>query len=422
MKPMLTVSRMMISRWTSLLFLTLPLNAEVNSWELEPMKYSGSTATDHLSQLAERWTKDPASLPSSTPLERVRAILAALHVPEASQILVFSKTSKQSELITPANPRALYFSSDCYCGYVPGGVMEITIQDPRLGPVFYTIDLGNSERSPRVERNTDACLSCHGTARTENTPGLFMRSVYPDDNGRPRLSLGSRTVSHETPVPERWGGYYVTGSISRPHLGNRTYADDSQAEPQRFSWNDLRGKIETKKYLRATSDVVALMVLEHQCRAHNLLTAASMNYQRAAYLGRQIDPEADPDHGSAGRAADSAAAEIVEWFLFRGEADQGEDGVEGDTDFQQQFEAKVPRTKNGESLADFQLNGRLFKNRCSYMIYSAAFSELPDAVKTRVIAGLKKVLDAPHSDDTYPRMKLLERRKIARILHETGVW
>ena len=412
----------MISRWLLLLALTSPLHAEVEAWEMEPVKYSTATATDRLSRLAEKWTKDPASLPGSTPLERARAILAALHVPEASQILVFSKTSKQNDLITPSNPRALYFSSDCYCGYVPGGAMEIVIQDPRLGPVFYTIDLGDPERPPRVERNTSECLSCHGTRRTESVPGIFVRSVYPGADGQPQFALGSRTVNHQTPVAERWGGYYVTGSISQPHLGNRTYADHSPAQPQRYAWNDLRGKIDSTKYLRATSDVAALMVLEHQCQAHNLLTAASMNYRRAAYLAQQIHPGSDPDQGSVGRVADSAAAEIVEWFLFRSEADQGEDGVEGDADFQQQFEASIPHTQNGESLADFQLNGRLFKNRCSYMIYSDAFRALPEAVKSRVLSGLQTVLAASDTNGTYPDMHLPERRKISHILHETGIW
>jgi hypothetical protein len=412
----------MIFRWLVLLALTLPLQAEVEVWEMEPVKYSASTATDRLSRLAEKWATDPASLPGSTPLERVRAILAALRVPEASQILVFSKTSKQNDLITPSNPRAVYFSSDCYCGYVPGGVMEIAIQDPRLGPVFYTIDLGNPERPPRVERNTSECLSCHSTRRTESVPGVFVRSVFPGGDGQPQFALGSRTVSHQTPVAERWGGYYVTGSISQPHLGNRTYADDSPAPPQRFTWNDLRGKIDTQKYLCATSDVAALMVLEHQCQAHNLLTAASMNYRRAAYLAQQINPGTDPDQGSAGRVADSAAAEIVEWFLFRDEANQGEDGVEGDADFQRQFEASIPHTKDGESLADFQLNGRLFKNRCSYMIYSDAFRALPEAVKSRVLSGLQTVIAAAGTDDAYPDMNLPERRKINHILHETGIW
>jgi hypothetical protein len=164
------------------------------------------------------------------------------------------------------------------------------------------------------------------------------------------------------------------------------------------------------------------MVLEHQCQAHNLLTAASMNYQRAHFLSKSIDPDGDPDQGSAARVAEQAAQRIVEWLLFQTEAEMGDDGVEGSEAFQKEFAASVPRAKNGDSLADFQLNTRLFKNRCSYMIYSDAFHNLPATVKSRVLTKLKTILDAPTCDDDFPSMKLSERRRIATILRDTGVW
>jgi hypothetical protein len=184
---------------------------------------------------------------------------------------------------------------------------------------------------------------------------------------------------------------------------------------------DLSNQISLKKYPRASSDIVALMVLEHQCQAHNLLTAASLNYRRAHYLGLVIDPSGDPDQGTAGRVADLAAEKIVKWFLYQGEADQGVNGVEGDPEFQERFQALVPKTADGKSLADFELNGRLFKYRCSYMIYSEAFCQLPEPVKRRVIAGLKQVFNSPTTDDDYPDMKISERRKTALILNETGI-
>jgi hypothetical protein len=209
--------------WTHFfLFLTLPLGAQGDFWELSPIRYSETPAEDRLAVLARKWTEDPESIKGRTPLERMREVLAALHVPESSQVLVFSKTSKQNRLISPTNPRALYFSLDTYCGYVPGGDMEVIIQDPRLGPVFYLIDLGGPAQPIRVERDTADCLSCHGTGRTENVPGLLVRSVYPDEEGHPVLSMGSGLITHQTPIPERWGGFYVTGSIALPHLGNRT--------------------------------------------------------------------------------------------------------------------------------------------------------------------------------------------------------
>jgi hypothetical protein len=282
--------------------------------------------------------------------------------------------------------------------------------------------LGHAGKAATIERDTSDCLSCHGTGRTENVPGMLVRSVFPDQDGHALLSFGSGLVTHETPVAERWGGYYVTGSISLPHLGNRTYVDGRSELPQVFAWPYMRGKIDIRKYPCATSDIVSLMVLEHQCQAHNLLTAATMNYKRTCYLSKVIDPDADPDSGAAGRVADQAARKIVECFLFKGETAIGADGIEGDEAFQKQFAALIPRTTEGESLADFQLNSRLFKNRCSFMIYSEAFAGLPDAVKSRVLQGLKKVIEADAIYDGYPDMKLSERRRTAKILRETGVW
>jgi hypothetical protein len=405
----------------SLFLLTVPVLAQVDLWDLPPLRYSDSVATDDLTKIASDWQSGKVKLKGTNELARVREILAALRVPESSQILVFSKTSKQNHLIHPGNPRALYFSNNCYCGYVPGGAMEVIIHDPVLGPVFYLIDLGHAEKAPVIERDTSDCLSCHGTGRTENVPGLLVRSVFPDENGQALLAFGSNLVTHDTPIAERWGGYYVTGSIALPHLGNRTYAEGQNTEPALANIDDLRSKLDVSKYPCATSDIVALMVLEHQCQAHNLLTAAKMNYDRARFLSKSINPSGDPDQGSAGRVAEQAAQRIVDWFLFHGEAALGDDGVSGSDDFQQAFSDAVPRGKSGRSLADFQLNSRLFKSRCSYMIYSSAYRTLPDSVKSRVVAKLKTVLDANDSNDAYPEIKLSERRRTAQILRDTGV-
>lgn len=412
----------MIFRFLGILVLTLPLQAQVDAWDLAPVKYSDTAAHDRFSELAEKWARDPSLLKGNTPVERLREVLSSLGVPIASQILVFSKTSKQTGLITPANPRALFFSSDCYCGYVPGGLLEVVIQDEMLGPVYYAVELGSTGIPIKLERDTSDCLSCHATARTENVPGMLVRSVYPDADGQTILSMGTGLITHQTPIAERWGGYYVTGSISLPHLGNRTYALGKSNAPVQFAWKNLQDRIDTSKYPCPTSDIVALMVLEHQCHAHNLMTAASMNYKRAYYLSKALDPEGDPDVGSAGQLADHSAEQIVDWFLFSGEAKQGADGVEGGGDFQKQFKATMPHASNGDSLADFHLNGRLFKNRCSYMIYSEAFQQLPQRVKSRVIAGIRKVLEAATTEGPHSDMKLSERRRTANILHETGIW
>jgi hypothetical protein len=402
-------------RWILLLAMVSCASGQADFWDLPPIRYSDSKADDPLSRLAADLASGVKKVEGETPLERLKFVLKELEVPEESQMLVFSKTSHQNSLIHPKNPRALYFSEEAYVGYVPGGAIEAVVIDPNLGPIFYLIESGGP-LGLKIERDLSNCMSCHGTARTENVPGLQVRSVYPNADGHPLLSMGTSHVTHETPLAERWGGYYVTGRSSLPHLGNRTYEEDGPDDARPSDLVDLRDKIDVSKYPRATSDIVALMVLEHQCRMHNLLTAASLQYQRARFLGRALDPSADPDEGSAGRVADGMAERIVACLLFKDEVDPG-DGIEGGESFQKAFTARFPRTKAGDSLADFQLYDRMFKNRCSYMIYSRSFRDLPPRVRRPVLDRLKSVLAG--DDAAFDWLKGSERKRITAILAET---
>lgn len=405
-----------MKRWWWLLpVLAQVARSEADFWDLPPIRYSDTRATDTLAKLAVDLASGARQVEGRTALERLRFVLRVLEIPEESQVMVFSKTSHQNPLIHPKNPRCLFFSDSAYVGYVPGGAIEAVVQDPQLGPVFYLIEPG-PDGGLKIERDLSNCLSCHGTTRTEGVPGVQVRSVFPDANGHPLLALGTGTVTHETPLPERWGGYYVTGRSSLPHLGNRVYQENGPDTPASSDLKDLTGVIDVTKYPRPTSDIVALMVLEHQCRLHNLLNAAALQYRRAHFLTRAIDPAADPDAGTAGRVADGAADKIVGCLFFQDEADPGE-GIEGGEAFQKAFIARYPRTRDGESLADFHLYGRLFKNRCSYMVYSPAFRDLPPRVKSAVLGKMKAVLAGEHAAIGW--LKESERKRISAILAET---
>lgn len=393
----------------------------VDLWELPPLNYSETEATDPVATLAAGLAKGTRVVEGATPLERLRFILKLLEIPAESQILVFSKTSKQNALIRPDHPRAIYFNENAYVGYVPNGLIEVIVHDPQLGLVYYHIDPGAGGVPPVIQRDTSDCLSCHGTARTESVPGLLVRSVYPDPSGQPVLPLGSFLTTQRSPIPERWGGYYVTGHSSLPHLGNRTYQDVSirPAVTAGPSLSSLVGTIDTAPYLRPTSDVVALMVLEHQCGVHNQFTAAAIQYRRLAWLSKALNPEADPATGAAGKHADHAAVAIVDALLFKDEAALGDDGIDGDQAFQEQFTARFPKTSDGRSLADFNLNDRLFKYRCSFMIYSKAFAAMPEGVKAAVFSRLRECLLGPAADTLAPRLKPQERGRIDEILRAT---
>lgn len=387
-------------------------------WELPPILHAETAATDPIAKLAADLANGSRTLEGNTAIDRLRVVLRLLDVPESSQVLVFSKTSKQNPLISPTTPRAIYFNENAYVGFVPGGLIEIIVHDPTLGVVFYHIDPGTPIRPAVIQRDRADCLSCHGTARTESVPGTLVRSVFPDATGQPILSMGSFLINTRSPIAERWGGYYVTGHSSLPHLGNQTFTESTQRpKPALKTLPNLNGTINTQPYPQPTSDIVALMVLEHQCSLHNLLTAASMQYRRIHWLQKSLNPNADPDTGSAGQHADHAAKSIVDALLFKDEAPLGDGGIEGSPAFQDAFTARFPKSPSGHSLADFNLNDRLFKHRCSYMIHSAAFTSLPPRVKSAVLSQLHLALNPPPSTSSH--LKPQERKRINEILTAT---
>jgi hypothetical protein len=403
--------------------LASPLARAAEFFEQAPISYSAGVSNDPLAQLARDWEMGRNRITSTEPLAFLRELLAKLGVPEASQVLVFSKTSKQNSLISPQTPRALYFSDDLYVGFVPGGSLEIIACDALLGPVFYLLELPAGERPAAVSRSLD-CLSCHASARTEEVPGMQIRSVVTGPDGHPILSAGTHSTNHSSPLTERWGGWYVTGTHRGVrHMGNHTTdPDHPQANPDAGSnWTTLAGRIDTTRYLRPTSDIVALMVLEHQCRMHNLITKAGMEYRRALWLAKALDASVTEEDTttSAHRVATGRASALVSELLFRGEAVPGPDGVEGDPAFQTAFARNAPKTPDGRSLKDFRLYGRIFKYRCSYMIQSQAFASLPNKIRQLVHAELREVLTTAGGGKDFAYLSASERRDIAAILDAT---
>ena len=115
------------------------------------------------------------------------------------------------------------------------------------------------------------------------------------------------------------------------------------------------------------------------------------------------------------KTAESSAKEIVEAFLFADEIDPGGDGVEGSDAFTEAFKARGVKTEKGKSLRDFRLYGRIFKNRCSYMIHSMAFKGLPELVKERIFYHLRQELDKEAENHLSSR----EKKTLLGILEET---
>src|SRR6185295_4077460 len=141
---------------------------------------TGNGATDPAADLAERVQADKVVLHFDEAHGYLRSVLKELNVPVSSQALVFSKSSFQLSQISPETPRAIYFNDDTYVGWVNHGqFIEIATVDPKLGPVFYTVDQ-EYDPFPVIKKETENCTICHDTFQTSTPfPRLLILSVLP---------------------------------------------------------------------------------------------------------------------------------------------------------------------------------------------------------------------------------------------------
>jgi hypothetical protein len=315
----------------------------------------------------------------------LHSVLDALHIPVESQMAVFSKTSLQAPVIGPENPRVLYFNDSVVVDSVRGGFIEIASQDPEQGASFYIL-LQQSVDKPLFLRQ-DSCLGCHLSRNSMDVPGMLVRSVYVAADGDPVNPLGSHLMDHRTPFDERWGGWYVTGKTgTMRHIGNALVND--------------AGKPESMITPAAQSDIVALMVFDHQMHMMNLITRVGWDYRLAASLEANavIEKQLRDD-----------VAEFVDYLLFVNEAPLP-NRIEGVSGFAEKFATQGPMDAKGRSLRQFDLEHRLMRYRCSYMIYSLAFDGMPDRAKKAIYARMREVLAS------FPTG---ERDAILEILHDT---
>jgi hypothetical protein len=404
----------------------VPSESAADEIERPPIEYSRSTPDNVVSQLQSRLASGGLQWERHDQLGYLPALLKALDVPVASQLLVFSKTSMQRHRISPRTPRAIYFQDDVYVGYCQSGdVLEISAVDPQLGAVFYTLDQQNTEQA-QLLRQTENCLLCHSSSRTEGVPGHLVRSLFVDAGGQPILSAGSYSVDHSTPLEQRWGGWYVTGTHgSQTHMGNLIIR--GQAVPRPFenpqgqNVTRLNDRLAVDKYLSPHSDIVALMVLEHQVLVQNRFTKANYAARQALQYDADMrrargDPLGKPME-SVTRRIQSAGDDLVEALLLVDEAKLTEP-VRGTSDFANAFSPRGPRDPQGRSLRDLDLRRRLFKYPCSFLIYSRAFDGLPGEMKDYVWQRLWDVL-SKSNEVKFEHLSPEDRRAIIEILRAT---
>jgi hypothetical protein len=334
----------------------------------------------------------------------LRDLLKQLGLNIDSQVMVFSQTSFQATLISPQRPRAVYFNDEISVGFVPHGeVMEVSSLDPKQGVIFYTLNTARAAKPTFARR--EVCLQCHQGGQTLGVPGLVVSSQYIPAGMPAEHVRGGFVTDDRTPIENRWGGWYISGSlVNQKHRGVPLSSDPETT-------------FDTSAYLSPTSDVVALMTLEHQTRMTNLIVRIGWDTRIAMAEGKL--EESRPK-------LDAAIDDMVGYMLFTDEAPM-QGPIKGVSTFSTTFPERGPRDKQGRSLRDFDLQKRLFKYPLSYMIYTKAFDSMPDWDRERIYQRLFNVLTGQDTDPKFAKLSADDRRNVLEILRATkpnlpGYW
>lgn len=377
------------------------------------IEYVTRPTHDVVADLNRRLEDGTASVAFEENTGYLRSVLDALHVPAQSQMLVMSKTGIQALYTSPENPRAMYFNDAVTVGYIRGApLVELAVQDPQQGVLFYTLDQKPHAR-PLFERRRD-CLRCHQVYSTLHVPGLVARSVFVAPDGLPLGQFGSYDPDDRSPFRQRWGGWFVTGTHgAMRHMGNAIVTNVEQAatmvSDRTLNRTSLEGLFDARGYLSAHSDIAALMVFQHQVRMTNLMTRIGWEARLAAYEHR-LDLANGPLR--------DGVTELVDSLLFVDEEPLTA-AIKGTSGFAEMFAAQGPADSGGRSLRQLDLERRLMRYPCSYTVYSAAFRALPTEVREAIYGRMWEVLSGREARPKYARLSEADRRAVVDILRNT---
>jgi len=383
------------------------------------IRYDQEPDADPVARFEKRLRSGEAKLEyTAGPGGYLAAVLKEFNIPIDSQVLVFSKTSIQAEHINPRTPRAIYFNDQVSVGYVVGGdVLEISALDPERGVYLYSLDARPGAKPGFARR--DDCLRCHQGPITLGVPGILVSSMRPRAPQSADVHGSSFITDHRTPFEERWGGWYVTGTHGKPrHLGNNlALINPLNPGPPTDGGQNLAmipEVFDASKYLTNTSDVVALLTLEHQSRMTNLMTRVGWDTRIAERDGKLKEKTGD----ALRTHLHEEIEELVIYMLFADEAPLKEP-VAGVSTFTQTFPQRGRKDAKGRSLREFDLKTRLFRYPLSYMIYSPAFDGMPASVRVRVYQRLFDILTGKDQSRTFAKLSAADRQVAMEILRDT---
>lgn len=415
----------------------------------EPINYRSEDVRDPVAKLEAQLEKGEAVLTFEGENGYLNSVLRLLKVPVESQTLVFSKTSFQYPKISAEHPRALYYNDDVYVGKVHDGkAIELVSFDPRQGAIFYLLDEHKADK-PVFQRAELDCTQCHIAAGTRGVPGVLLRSVYPNPSGTVVPGTPSFITDQDSPLTERWGGWFVSGKAGDPSvtMANAAIAEPGSATPPLPTDGSLNklaplvpGLYRSADYLLPGSDAVSLLVLAHQTQMHNLITLTNYKTRIALYnLNRQAAASHTGDDAKSGVATPAAIAkdvplpdatrrqfekpaeQLLRYLLFANEAPLT--GLESPglaaSPFAQEFASRGARDAKGRSLRDFDLKQRIFRYPCSYLIYSDDFDAIPEPARAYVYHRLLEILSGRDTSEDFSRLTAQDRRAVLEILLET---
>jgi hypothetical protein len=347
-----------------------------------------SPASGRVVRLNDALLRGEASLHRDGQTGYLRSLLNALDIPAESQLLIFSKTGVQRAYTSPKTPRALYFNPSVVVGYIAGAPsIEVAADDPAEGVQFYTLD--QDATRPALVRRT-SCQACHVNG-TAPVPRLIARSHFVGDDGTVFDEKATHDVNHTTTHPDRWGGWYVTSEGAAPHYaqrahaGNITFAAGGVTSNMVFvEW--MNSAPEQRGYLSKLSDIVGLLLFDHQVHAVNLVSELRAAPRNAALIDQ-----------------------LGDYFVFEREAPFATSLIPL-PGFAERVASWAPADRLGRSCAQLDLTDRLMRYPCSYLLYSDAFEALPRGVKEAVYARMLETLS---------RRPAPERQAVVEILADT---
>ena len=375
------------------------------SQEYRLIGYDEAARHNPVARLQEALASGHVSLEYKNGNGYLASLLAALNIASSSQTLVFSATSLQRDLIGPHAPRALYFNDSTYVGFVQNStIIEIITIDERLGIVFYTFD-NRPETRDWFQRAGQTCLVCHDSqgSMSGGVPMLMALSAAYSLRNQPLKNFsGAGNVEDSMPIADRWGGWYVTGRHGlQAHLGNVLLQDRSQLDAldDYRTWNidtlDGGSFFDTSRYLQPTSDIVALLLLEHQLTVQNQLTYISFKIPAAferSGLHSAVDVETWDDLPARGQRLLARMLDKLVHQLMMVDYAPIASRIRGNADYERWFSAQGPTDSSGRSLRELALQDALFVYPLSFMVYTSGFDAMPSFARDYVYRQLAACL------------------------------